>query len=117
MSGWFGSMGTAHDGYLTHDANKEAMAEKKRYQYFHEVSAQSAEDELARQARIKAAASKDARRNDLIKKAGVGLVAGAVVGMALLKVPAYSKMMTKQKSWQAAAVGAAVAVPLAAMYA
>ncbi len=117
MSGWFGSMGTAHDGYLTHDAHKEAIAMQKRYDHFHEVSAQSAEDELDRQARIKAAARKAARRNDLMKQAGVGLVAGAVVGMALLKVPAYSKMMTKQKSWQAAAVGAAVAVPLAAMYA
>ena len=51
------------------------------------------------------------------KKAGYGLVAGAVVGMVLLKVPAYSKMMSKGKSWQAAAIGAAVAVPLATMYA
>ena len=51
------------------------------------------------------------------KKAGYGLVAGAVIGMVLLRVPAYSKMMTKGKSWQAAAIGAAVAVPLASMYA
>ena len=51
------------------------------------------------------------------KKAGYGLVAGAVIGMVLLRVPMYSKMMTKDKSWQAAAIGAAVAVPLASMYA
>jgi len=53
----------------------------------------------------------------IAKKAGYGLVAGAVIGMVLLRVPMYSNMMTKDKSWQAAAIGAAVAVPLATMYA
>mgnify|MGYP001203337551 FL=1 len=49
------------------------------------------------------------------KKAAMGLVIGAVVGGALLQIPAWNKMMSKQKSWQAAAVGAAVAVPLVAV--
>ena len=113
MSGWFGAMGDAHDGYLTHDAKKEAMAEQERYRHFHEASAQSVVDYEASQA----AADKAARRNDLIKKAGLGLIAGAAVGVVMLNVPAYNKMMTKQKSWQAAAVWAAVAVPLVTVYA
>ncbi len=46
------------------------------------------------------------------KKAAMGLVIGAIVGGALMQVGPYKRMMTKQKSWQAAAIGAAVAVPL-----
>jgi hypothetical protein len=82
------------------------------YRDFNEASAQSETAYAASQA-----ASNGSSMRSVAKKAGYGLVAGAVIGMVLLRVPAYSKMMTKGKSWQAAAIGAAVAVPLASMYA
>jgi len=107
MSGWYGSMdmgGVGHphltdgDFFRSHNmAQEEAAAAGMTEAKFHPQSGSS--------------------MRVLAKKAGVGLVAGAVVGMVLLKVPMYNSMMSKDKSWQAAALGAAVAVPLAAMYA
>jgi hypothetical protein len=82
------------------------------YREFNEASAQSETAYVASQAE-----SNGSSMRSVAKKAGYGLVAGAVIGMVLLRVPMYNNMMTKDKSWQAAAIGAAVAVPLASMYA
>lgn len=51
------------------------------------------------------------------KLAGMGLVAGAAVGMVVVPFLSDRKIISKSKSWQAAAVGAAVATPLVASYA
>lgn len=51
------------------------------------------------------------------KLAGMGLVAGAAVGMVIVPFLAKRKIISKSKTWQAAAVGAAVATPLVASYA
>ena len=51
------------------------------------------------------------------KLAGMGLVAGAAVGMVVVPFLTKRKIISKSKSWQAAAVGAAVATPLVASYA
>ncbi len=51
------------------------------------------------------------------KLAGMGLVAGAAVGMVIVPFLANKKIISKSKSWQAAAVGAALATPLVASYA
>ncbi len=51
------------------------------------------------------------------KLAGMGLVAGAAVGMVIVPFLTNKKIISKSKSWQAAAVGAAVATPLVASYA
>lgn len=110
MSGWYGSMdisGLGHphdtdgDFFRAHGMDEEQTAGMTHAQ-LHPSSA---------------TASNGSSMRSVAKKAGYGLVAGAVIGMVLLRVPAYSKMMTKDKSWQAAAIGAAVAVPLASMYA
>ena len=95
------------------ESQEQTQARTNQYRHFQNESAKSANEVLAN----KPVASSKSGRNALLKKAGVGLVAGAVVGMVLLKVPMYNSMMSKDKSWQAAALGAAVAVPLAAMYA
>ena len=113
MSGWYGSMdmgGLGHphmsdgDFFRSHNMSQEqaaGMTDAQLHPPSTVVTTRSSGSSMRRDA----------------KKAGYGLVAGAVVGMVLLKVPAYSKMMSKGKSWQAAAIGAAVAVPLATMYA
>lgn len=49
--------------------------------------------------------------------AGMGLVAGAAVGMVVVPFLSSKKIISKSKSWQVAAVGAAVATPLVASYA
>jgi|ETNmetMinimDraft_1059919.scaffolds.fasta_scaffold121839_2 hypothetical protein len=51
------------------------------------------------------------------KLAGMGLVAGAAVGMVIVPFLSNKKIISKSKSWHAAAVGAAVATPLVASYA
>jgi hypothetical protein len=51
------------------------------------------------------------------KLAGMGLVAGTVVGVVVVPFLAKRKIISKSKAWHASAVGAAVAVPLVAMYA
>ena len=51
------------------------------------------------------------------KTAAMGLVAGAVVGMVVVPVMSSQGILNESKSWHASAVGAAVAVPLVAMYA
>ena len=109
MSGWYGSMDISGLG------NGLGHNHTQAYREFNEASAQS-EEPYASQA-VSNGSSNGSSMRSVAKKAGYGLVAGAVIGMVLLRVPAYSKMMTKGKSWQAAAIGAAVAVPLASMYA
>ena len=114
MSGWYGSMdmgGLGHphesDGgfYQAHGMDEENAVGMTHAQ-LHPPSTV-----------MTTTSSSGSSMRSVAKKAGYGLVAGAVIGMVLLRVPAYSKMMTKDKSWQAAAIGAAVAVPLASMYA
>ena len=51
------------------------------------------------------------------KLAGMGLVAGAAVGMVIVPFLAKKKIISKSKSWQVASVGAAIATPLVAAYA
>jgi hypothetical protein len=114
MSGWYGSMdmgglGHPHDGdgdfFRSHNMSQEAasgMTDAQLHPPTQETMMVS---------------SSGYSMKDVAKKAGIGLVAGAVIGMVLLRVPMYNNMMTKDKSWQAAAVGAAIAVPLASMYA
>ena len=51
------------------------------------------------------------------KLAGMGLVAGAAVGMVIVPFLAKRKIISKSKSYQVAAVGAAIATPLVASYA
>ncbi len=51
------------------------------------------------------------------KLAGMGLVAGAVVGVVIVPFLANRKIISKSKTWQVASVGAAVATPLVAAYA
>lgn len=51
------------------------------------------------------------------KLAGMGLVAGAAVGMVIVPFLAKKKIISKSKSWHAAAIGAALATPLVASYA
>ena len=117
MSGWYGSMdmgGLGHphmgdgDFIRAHNMSQEAAAaEEMTYAQLH-----------PQQSVVTTATSSSGySMKDVAKKAGIGLVAGAVIGMVLLRVPMYNNMMTKDKSWQAAAVGAAIAVPLATMYA
>jgi len=114
MSGWYGSMdmgglGHPHDGdgdfFRSHDMSQEAAAGMTDAQ-LHPPTQETM-----------MVSSSGYSMKDVAKKAGIGLVAGAVIGMVLLRVPMYNNMMTKDKSWQAAAVGAAIAVPLATMYA
>ena len=119
MSGWYGSMDysmTDGDYFSTYgESQEQTQAKTDQYRHFQNESASSAR--LYNESMANNTVSSKSGRNALLKKAGVGLVAGAVVGMVLLKVPMYNSMMSKDKSWQAAALGAAVAVPLAAMYA
>lgn len=114
MSGWYGSMdmgglGHPHTGdgdfFRSHNMSQEQAAGMTDAQ-LHPPSTV-----------MTTTSSSGSSMRSVAKKAGYGLVAGAVIGMVLLRVPMYSKMMTKDKSWQAAAIGAAVAVPLASMYA
>jgi hypothetical protein len=114
MSGWYGSMdmgglGHPHDGdgdfFRAHGMSQEQAAGMTDAQLHPQSTV------------ITTTSNGGSSMRSVAKKAGYGLVAGAVIGMVLLRVPAYSKMMTKDKSWQAAAIGAAVAVPLASMYA
>ena len=117
MSGWYGSMdmgglGHPHDGggpgefFRAHGVEEE-NAVGMSYSELH-----------PQQSVVTTATSSSGYSMKAVaKKAGYGLVAGAVIGMVLLRVPMYNNMMTKDKSWQAAAVGAAIAVPLASMYA
>ena len=51
------------------------------------------------------------------KLAGMGLVAGAAVGMVVVPFLAKRKIISKSKTWQVASVGAAIATPLVASYA
>jgi hypothetical protein len=51
------------------------------------------------------------------KLAGMGLVAGAVVGVIVVPMLSKRKIISKSKSWQVASVGAAIATPLVAAYA
>ena len=51
------------------------------------------------------------------KLAGMGLVAGAAVGMVVVPFLANRKIISKSKTWQVASVGAALATPLVAAYA
>lgn len=51
------------------------------------------------------------------KLAGMGLVAGAAVGVVIVPFLAKRKIISKSKSWQVASVGAAIAAPLVASYA
>ncbi len=51
------------------------------------------------------------------KLAGMGLVAGAAVGMVVVPFLANRKIISKSKTWQVASVGAAIATPLVAAYA
>ena len=114
MSGWYGSMdmgGLGHphmsdgDFFRSHNIDEEAAKGMTDAQ-------------LHPQSMVTTTMSSGgSSMTDIAKKAGYGLVAGAVIGMVLLRVPMYNNMMTKDKSWQAAAIGAAVAVPLATMYA
>ena len=105
-SGWL-DLGHPHmtdgDFFRSHDMSQEQAAGMSDAQLHPPVTAASGNGGMA--------------MPSWAKKAGIGLIAGAAVGMLLLQVPAYSKMMSKQKSWQAAAIGAAVAVPLVATYA
>jgi len=110
MSGWYGSMDISGLG------NGLGHNHTQAYREFNEASAQSEAPYAASQV-VSNGSSNGSSMSSVAKKAAVGLVAGAVVGMVLLKVPMYNSMMSKDKSWQAAALGAAVAVPLAAMYA
>ena len=114
MSGWYGSMdmgGLGHphmgdgDFFRSHNMSQEQAAGMTDAQLHPPPTVMTT------------TSSSGSSMRSVAKKAGYGLVAGAVIGMVLLRVPAYSKMMTKDKSWQAAAIGAAVAVPLASMYA
>ena len=50
-------------------------------------------------------------------RAGMGLVAGAVVGMVIVPFLTKRKIISKSKTWQVAAVSAAIATPLVASYA
>ena len=115
MSGWYGSMdmgGLGHphmgdgDFFRSHNMSQEAAYGMTDAQLHPPTSVVTT-----------ATSSSGYSMKDVAKKAGIGLVAGAVIGMVLLRVPMYNNMMTKDKSWQAAAVGAAIAVPLASMYA
>lgn len=51
------------------------------------------------------------------KLAGMGLVAGAVVGVVVVPFLANRKIISKSKTWQVAAAGAAFASPIVAAYA
>lgn len=112
MSGWYGSMDMSGLG-LT-DAEHQAEA----YAHFHEASAQSANEYIATQA----ASSSSSRMPGFLnarnaKLAGMGLVAGAVVGVIVVPMLSKRKIISKSKSWQVASVGAAIATPLVAAYA
>jgi hypothetical protein len=114
MSGWYGSMDMGGLGH-PHEGDGEFFRS-------HNMSQEDAfragmTDAQLHPPVVVNSNSNNSNMSNMAKKAGMGLVAGAVVGMILLKVPAWSGMMTKQKSWQAAAVGAAIAVPLVSMYA
>ena len=52
-----------------------------------------------------------------VKLAGMGLVAGAVVGVVVVPFLANRKIISKSKTWQVAAAGAAFASPIVASYA
>ena len=116
MSGWYGSMDM---GGLGHPHMDMADGEFFRSHGVSQEQAKGMTDaELHPQSTVVTTSSNgSSSMTSIAKKAGYGLVAGAVIGMVLLRVPMYSNMMTKDKSWQAAAIGAAVAVPLATMYA
>lgn len=102
MSGWFGSMGTAHNGRLGHPHMTDGD--------FFRAHDMAQEDPGATINKLHP--MQYDKMSEAGKKAAMGLVVGALVGGVLLQVGPYKKMMTKQKSWQAAAIGAAVAVPL-----
>ncbi len=51
------------------------------------------------------------------KLAGMGLVAGAVVGVVIVPFLANRTIISKSKTWQVAAAGAAFASPIVAAYA
>ena len=95
MSGWYGSMDysmTDGDYFSTYgESQEQTQAEIDQYRHFQNESARSARLERERQANN--TVSSKSGRNALLKKAGVGLVAGAVVGMVLLKVPMYNSCL------------------------
>jgi hypothetical protein len=88
------------------------------YREFNEISNQSEVDYVASQA----ASSSSSRMPGFLnarnaKLAGMGLVAGAVVGVIVVPMLSKRKIISKSKSWQVASVGAAIATPLVAAYA
>ena len=113
MSGWYGSMDMGGLGH-PHTGDGDFFRSHNMSQ---EQAAGMTDAQLHPPSTLVTTSSSGSSMRSVAKKAGYGLVAGAVIGMVLLRVPMYSKMMTKDKSWQAAAIGAAVAVPLASMYA
>ena len=112
MSGWYGSMdmgglGHPHDGdgdfFRAHGMSQEQAAGMTDAQ-LHPVSSSSSRMPGFLNARN-------------AKLAGMGLVAGAVVGVIVVPMLSKRKIISKSKSWQVASVGAAIATPLVAAYA
>ena len=116
MSGWYGSMdmsGLGHphmgdgDFFRSHNMSQEQAAGMTDAQLHPPIVTQS---------------SSSSRMPGFVnarnaKLAGMGLVAGAVVGVIVVPMLSKRKIISKSKSWQVASVGAAIATPLVAAYA
>jgi hypothetical protein len=116
MSGWYGSMplgaadlGHPHetdgDFYRAHELSQEQAAGMSDAELHPPVSTSNG-------SRMPGWAN---TRN--AKLAGMGLVAGAVVGVVIVPFLANRKIISKSKTWQVAAAGAAFASPIVAAYA
>lgn len=110
MSGWL-DLGHPHqtdgDFFRAHGMSQEAAAGMSDAELHPQVKAQSSS--------MMSMPGFLNQKN--AKLAGMGLVAGAAVGMVIVPFLAKRKIISKSKTWQVASVGAAIATPLVASYA